>query len=186
MAKVHGGSGFLWALLQVLDDEELLVLDPALRRGYIVMISGIGDNFQLHTLLADALIGDPRHGWLPGRRPDPRVIAVARDAPLQEDEDSTMVAEGSFNMVNWTGLACDGTVLTGTGAHTHWIWGEGVPADILPFAGTRVILLAPPAYARSWNATRRFPLMPAELTVRRQLSLEEAETWLHRFATAPR
>ncbi len=65
-------------LLQILDNEELIVLHPALRRGYRVRISGIGDNFQLHTLLADALIGDPAQGWLPGERPDPVVVAAAR------------------------------------------------------------------------------------------------------------
>jgi len=50
---------WLHGLIQVLDDEPLLVLDRPGSRGYEVTISGIGDNFQLHTLLAAALIGDP-------------------------------------------------------------------------------------------------------------------------------
>jgi hypothetical protein len=53
-------------MLQVLDDEEVLVLHPGQQRGYQIVISGIGYNFQLHTLLAGALIGDPEHGWLQG------------------------------------------------------------------------------------------------------------------------
>src|SRR6266851_10277843 len=41
-------------VLDVLEHEEMVVLHPTLKRGYRIRISGIGDNFQLHTLLADA------------------------------------------------------------------------------------------------------------------------------------
>ncbi len=58
-------------VLAVLDNEELVVLHPALQWGYRIRISGIGTNFQLHTLLADALIGDPTQGLLPGTRRSP-------------------------------------------------------------------------------------------------------------------
>lgn len=44
-------------LTQVLDDEPLVVLDHASGRGFRLTMSGIGDNFQLHTLLADRLSG---------------------------------------------------------------------------------------------------------------------------------
>lgn len=49
-------------VLEVLDNEELIVLHLAFQRGYRIRISGIGTNFQLHTLLADALIGDTTQG----------------------------------------------------------------------------------------------------------------------------
>jgi hypothetical protein len=50
---VHG-------LSVVLDDEPLVALDPASRRGFLLTMSGVGDNFQLHTLLADRLAGHGR------------------------------------------------------------------------------------------------------------------------------
>jgi hypothetical protein len=34
-------------------------------------MSGVGDNFQLHTPLADRLIGDPGRGLVSGERPAP-------------------------------------------------------------------------------------------------------------------
>jgi hypothetical protein len=40
----------------VLDDEPLIALDPASGRGYRLTMSGVGDNHQLHTPLADRLL----------------------------------------------------------------------------------------------------------------------------------
>ncbi len=182
-----GFVGFMQMLLRVLDNEELVVLYPKLGRGYRVQISGIGDNFQLHTLLADALIGDPEQGWLPGKRPDPRIVALAKDQPFSEEDAESLTAEGSFNLVNWQGLQPDGTLPEGLqGGHQHWIWNEGVPADIAPFEGTRVILLSPPPYERTWNAGRVFPGMKAELQVLEILAPEQVQDWLRRIARAPR
>jgi hypothetical protein len=68
--EFYGTPDWLAGLLLVLDDEPLLVLDRGFAgtgSGYHVTIGGIGDNFQLHTLLAAALIGDPSRGLLPGR-----------------------------------------------------------------------------------------------------------------------
>jgi hypothetical protein len=62
-ATLGGGAvSFLDVLLRTLDDEELVILHPGLWRGYRVVIRGIADNFQLHTLLADTRIGDPDQG----------------------------------------------------------------------------------------------------------------------------
>jgi hypothetical protein len=171
-------------MLQVLDDEKVIVLYPSLKRGYEVRIAGIGDNFQLHTLLADRLLGDERKGWLPGVRPDAKVAALARDATF--DPEKTPTAYGSFNLLNWYGLNTDGSVGEGTGNSSAWIWNEGIPADIAPFEKTRVILLTPPPYARSWNAGRFFPSMVGELELARQLPLQEVNDWLLRLASAPR
>lgn len=71
--------GFVRDLLRVLDGERLLVLDRRTRQGWTVTIGGIGDNFQLHTLLAGCPRRTPRrparqapgagdHLLLPGRR----------------------------------------------------------------------------------------------------------------------
>ena len=46
-------AGWVHGLTLVLDDEPLIVLDPDSGRGFHLTMSGIGDNYQLHTLLAD-------------------------------------------------------------------------------------------------------------------------------------
>ena len=183
VGDLHGKAKFLAEMLRVLDDEELLALHPETGRGWKVRVAGISDNFQLHTLLADALIGDPDKGLLPGRRPDPRVTAAARDGAV---DPSAALAEGAFNLMNWPALRPDRTLPTGQDGSAHWIWNEGVPDDIEKFEGVRVVLLGPPPYHRTWDAGRRFEDMHAELNVVETLTPAAADDFLGRIAAAPR
>ncbi len=178
--RYHNGQSFLTCMLRVLDNEPLLVLHPAEGKGFALRISGVADNFQLHTLLAGELIGDER---LSGAPPDPRVLALARGTAEQSEN---LTASGSFNLWNWTGLRADGTLPEGQTGTEHWIWNEGVPADVRAFEGARVVLLGPPPFARGWNAGRRFAHMPAECAVERELSAGEVRDLLGRMARAPR
>ncbi|MFF4796382.1 hypothetical protein ACFY2M_43725, partial [Streptomyces sp. NPDC001276] len=70
-AVAHRSQRAAWvgALAAVLDDEPLVVIDPRARRGYALTMSGIGDNGQLHILLADRLVGDPGQGLVARDRP---------------------------------------------------------------------------------------------------------------------
>lgn len=141
-----------YALL-VLDDEPLVALHRASGTGYLLRLSGIGDNFQLHTLLADALIGG---GHVEGRAPSPQEAAVCRETPGQVD------TVGSFDLV-----APDGGL----------IWNEGAPADIPVVDGVRLLVLDEPSYQRSWPAGRFFPGMRGDALLERPLDPEETERW---------
>lgn len=172
---------WLRGLSQVLDGEELLVLHPGLRRGYRVRISGIATNFQLHTLLAGAIMVDPAEDWRPGRRPDPRVVAAARDQPVDPAADTVHAA---FGMASWQALQADGTLDGDFDTSAHMIANEGIPADIPLFERQRVLLLGPASYPRAWNAGRRFPKMHADLRVLETLSPEAVQRWLTRIIRA--
>jgi len=93
-------------------------------------MSGIGDNFQFHTLLAgqfaEAVGAEP---------PTPIELAAARTGDPQSPDG----INGTFNLVDPSGA---------------WIWNEGRPADIPHCDGIRVVVLDPPPYARGWNAGR--------------------------------
>ncbi|MEV0646018.1 hypothetical protein AB0I28_12210 [Phytomonospora sp. NPDC050363] len=151
---------WLAGLLTVLDGERLLVLHRESGRGYEMTITGLGDNFQLHTLIADALSGPEEEGLLGDLGLDPHWAAVATDAPA---EDFGGTAEGRFNPAD------------GTGA---WIWNEGQPCDIPLFEDRRVVVLDPPGYPRTWNNDRKYPMMTASLTLDRILPADEAADWL--------
>jgi hypothetical protein len=177
----YGHAGTLWMMMQVLDDEPIAVLHPGEGKGYRVRISGLADNFQLHTLLADALIGRLPGRWLRGARPGRAEVEAARDGDVGEDGPP---AHGAFNLWTWRGLKPDGTLRDPGSGSAHWIWNEGVPADIPTFEGTRVVLLGPPPYQRSWTAGRRFPGMAGDLRVERILARGEVREWLGRIAAA--
>jgi hypothetical protein len=184
--EVNAASGrgsFMTDMLRVLDDERLVVIHPGEQKGFEVRIGGIADNFQLHTLLAGELIGDPDQGRLTGERPDPAVVELARGGAVRGQLHTT----GSFNLWNWPGLQPDGTLPQGqTQGNEFWVWNEGTPADIMPFGDVRVVLLGPSAYERHWNAGRRFPNMTAEFVIEQVMAPDAVRDWLARIAAAPR
>jgi hypothetical protein len=180
LAPYHGRADFLWKMLRVLDDEELVVLLPGVRLGYRVQIAGIADNFQLHVLLADALMGPPEQGLLPGNKPDPAVVAAFRDGP----PSGRQTAEGVFNLFNWQALLPDLALPEGFSDSKYWVWNEGVPDDIALFEEQRIVLVGKPPYHRTWNACRIFDGMKGELAVVEQLTPAVLEDWLKRLAAA--
>ncbi|GHC80226.1 hypothetical protein GCM10007079_19030 [Nocardiopsis terrae] len=155
----------LRALLRMAEVTSALVMDRHSRRAFRVLFDGIGDNFQLHTLLADALIG-PRGQGLPGEPPDPRWTASFRDGPV---DPAAQTVWGWWNMV-----AHDGS----------WIWNEGVPAEIPTIDGEHVLVLDEQPYPRSWNAGRRHSQVHGWLEVESELSPQEADLWWKRVAPA--
>ncbi|PJF22566.1 MAG: hypothetical protein CUN56_05360 [Phototrophicales bacterium] len=163
-------------LLTVLIDEPLIVLHPGLKRGYAVRINGVVGNFQLFTLLEDALIGDERQGWLPGHKPPVHVVESVRRQVADPPSASIQ-----FNYANWQALKSDGT-LDVYDAKPFWIWGEGKPADIHKFDGVRVMLLSEPPYTRMFSMTAPFAGLTAQLTIDSILSDEQVEEWLMRIA----
>ncbi|MFD8703739.1 hypothetical protein ACFV1W_14110 [Kitasatospora sp. NPDC059648] len=146
-------------LALTLDDEPLLVLDRPTGTGYLLRMSGLSDTFQLHTLLADVLIGG---GHLPGDPQDPEVVALARTEFL---DGRRLIATGAFNLV-----APDGS----------WLWNEGTPSDIPVVDGVRTLVLEPLPYERSWSAGRFIQEVPGDLRLERVLDPAEAAHRLSR------
>lgn len=181
--QISEGATWLYKILRVMDGESLIVLHPAYKRGYRITIRGIADNFQLHTLLADALIGEEADGWIPlEERPDPQVVQIMQG----EGQDTSLKARGFFNLYNWFAIEPDGTLHPERARQRKaWVWGEGIPADIARFEDTeRIIVLGPPLYKRTWNATRLFNSMKASLTVDEKLAETAVIDYLNRLQVA--
>ncbi|MFI6101158.1 hypothetical protein ACIA8G_36915 [Lentzea sp. NPDC051213] len=155
LAAVPADS-WLHGLLLVLDLEPLLVLHRPSGAGFEVTIGGIGDNFQLHTLLAYRLIPS----LIPGEPPLQPWVEAASVGPDLEPEGGI---RGQFELSD---------------AFGETIWNEGRPSDIPLFEDRRVVVLDPPPYARSWNAGRVYPMMTPMVDVARVLPSDEAAAWL--------
>lgn len=178
LADDHPGASWLWKLLQVLDDEPLLVIDPVKRSGFVGQMSGIAENFQLNVLLMDVF---PR-GWFSRRRVSKNAASVARGVgPQQADE--TII--GVWNLYTADALRSDQSLPDPNDyeASSTWIWNEGVPADIPVVLGHRVVLLGPTSYARSWGSQRAFNHLRADITHVRKLSVSEVANWLGQLSS---
>ncbi|GAA5207637.1 hypothetical protein GCM10023323_23960 [Streptomyces thinghirensis] len=150
--------------LAVLDDEPLVVLHRPTRTGFEVRIGGIGDNFQLHTLLAHVLVGG---GHVPGTVPSAESVRLATD-PEPAQGRSQAIATGTFEL-----LTADG----------ERIWNEGLPDDIPVVEGHRLLVLDEPTYQRSWNADRFFPHLPGTAELSRVLTPDETRNWFARTSS---
>lgn len=173
LADDHPGASWLWKLLQVLDDEPLLVIDPAKRLGVVGRMNGIAENFQLNVLLMAAF---PR-GWFSRRRVSKNAASVARGTGPQQTDETII---GVWNLYTADALQSDQSLPDPNDyrASTNWIWNEGIPADIPVVLGHRVVLLGSTSYARSWGSQRAFNHLRADITDVRKLSVSEVANWL--------
>jgi predicted HAD superfamily Cof-like phosphohydrolase len=154
--------GYLTQALRVLDDVELLVLHPEAERGFRVRVTELGSNAELFVLLADAVIGDPKKGFLPGDKFDRRAIA-ALTGNAEPPKGSALVAP--FNFVAYTGLDADGSLPEPSEIEEHWIWFEGVPADIPEYDGTRIVLLQEAPFPRMLPMERSFEALSPKVQI---------------------
>jgi hypothetical protein len=157
---------WLPGLLAVLDDEPVVVLDPASGRGFRLTMSGVGDNFQLHTLLADRLIGDPDRGLLAGVRPEEAWVAAATYGPASV---AGKPIERRFRLFDAAG---------------EYVSPEGRPADIATVDCARVLVIHPPNGTYQWGHGRVYEGMRPELTLDEVMAADEAATWLARVEPA--
>jgi hypothetical protein len=133
---------WLPGLALVLDDEPLIAIDHATGRGYRLTMSGIGDNYQLHTLLADRVTGDTAQGLLAGERPAPSWVAAATTAPPQMPVDDLI--HRRFRLFDATGA---------------YVLPEGRPADIAVVDGVRLVVLHQPRGNYMWMSGRTYEAM---------------------------
>jgi hypothetical protein len=191
MRQDHAGASWLWPMLMVLDKEPLLVIEPETGLGVVGTMSDISSNFELHVLLMDVFpqagtVGSLRAlATLVGLRKRRRVSQRARDIVrgVVADQGGEPVI-GQWNLHAWTALQATGRLSQGheEQATAHWIWNEGVPADIPEFEGHRVVLLGPPSYERNFDAQRRFAGLRPDIEVQRMLSADEVEAWVKRLS----
>jgi len=181
MSQSHEAAGWFSEMLRVLDDEPYVAVEPATGRGIRGRMTGVADNFQLNVLIMDAFPRGPS---------DPlRVSASAVDLALgrgPQEADETIT--GAWNLYEWPAIGRDASLPPAHGqvGTTHWIWNEGVPADIPAFGGERVIVLGPPTYVRTWRSQRAFAFLQARFTVEQTLTAEEVHDLVQSIAATAR
>lgn len=162
-------------LLAVPDDETVLVIDPANRTGSRLLVRGVADADQFQLLFRDAL-GD----GLPAR-----FRAACGDADPVIPAGVPMVAESRFQFLRPSAVRPDGSVPDGFAGSDHWLWGHQALSTVPRIDGERVLLLAEPAFPRTWEVERRFPAMPAEVRLLQSLSPFQVAERLGRIAGRP-
>ncbi len=178
LAERHEGGHWLRKLLPVLDNEPLVVIDPSRSTGIVARMSGVADNFQLHTLLMHYF---PRR-WYERQRVCETAVAVATGhGPQQAPE----VITGSWNLYQAAALGPHGRIARAQRTHArHWIWGEGVPTDLSIVGSHRVVLLGSVSHVRTWPSARLFGSLKAGLHDVQRLDQAGVRAWLRQLVAA--
>lgn len=171
LSERHEGAFFLDAMLGVLDKEPILVLEPALKRGFIGTFSGIADNAQLHALLM-------------AHYPDAAKTFPKKALPIFDgsgEQTSEINVESNWNLYTYRALDRDGNIKDDLADSEHWLWNEDSPTEIPTFEGVRVIVLGPSSYTRGWQAQRLFAPLRASIDVDRELDAGAVAAWIERL-----
>jgi len=154
---------------------EWLVLFPAVHRGFRVLLDGIVRNFDLHALLAGALVG---HG-VPGTANPPELLAYVCGETGAPPRDWV---EGTWNLYDFRAARFD--LSTEVPPLEFWVWGEGAPRDVPPVDGVRTLLVGPASMERSWSAGRPFSALPSSVRISSELSRDEVADSMARLVAA--
>lgn len=172
LSERHEGAFFLDAMLGVLHQEPILVLEPARARGFIGTFSGIADNAQLHALLM-------------AHYPDAAKTFPKKALPIFDgsgEQTSEMTVESNWNLYAFGALNRDGSIKDDLADSEYWLWNEDAPIDIPKFENYRVIVLGPSSYTRGWQAQRLFAPLRASIDVDRELGAHDVAAWMQRLA----
>ena len=185
-------ASFLHKLLQGVACEQWVILCPAERRGFLVEVREIVDNFALQPLLANALVHENHGGFfgvgqktvgpesgIPGRRPDPALIACLHGEGPQELGTGV---EGWWNLYTHRAIDVTGKLIDDV-PREDWVWNEGIPRDIPELDGHRLVVLGHSTYHRSWNANRLFFSLGSHIDLVRRLADDDFNRWLRACAT---
>jgi hypothetical protein len=158
LTPVCGAAKELADLLAVPDDELVTVVHPELQTGFRLLVRGVADIGQFLILLLDTL-----GGLLPGPRVLGRFATACRSVNPTSAGGVPMTAEARFQMYASGALLPNGSLPHGFAGSDHWLWPHMAVATIPVCDGERVVLLGPPAYRATWEVTRRFPALAAEV-----------------------
>lgn len=172
-------------LLTVADDEAVLVLHPAKRVGFRLLVRGVHDVSQFHILMLASATGELRDGLLPGTPVSELFVAACRDCDPVVPAGVSMVAEARFQLFKPTAVQADGSVREGFAGCRDWLWGQQALTTIPRVNGERVVVLGDPAFRATWEIDRRFPGVQAEVKLVQVLNPFQVAEHLSRFAGQP-
>lgn len=167
-------------LLDVPDDEVFTVIDPARSKGVRLLARGVADGGQFQVLLADAA---PE--LAPGRPLPRRFVLACRQSQPTGTAGVPMIVEARCQLYLPSILTGRSELPGGLAGSDHWLWPHTPLAAVPRVGGERVLLTGPPVFPPSWELTRRFPALAAELTVCERLSPAEVTDRLRRLGYRP-
>ena len=181
LAAVCPAARDLADLLAVPDDEVFTVLCPARKRGVRLVARGLADCGQFHVLLAEVVPELLGGGPFP-----PRVVTASATTNPTTTAGVPLLAEARWQFYSAAALDGRDRLPEGFAGSAYWLWPHTPLATVPRIDGERLILVGPPAYRLTWDVSRRFPALAAELRLDEVLHPAAVQDWLARLGGVPR
>lgn len=166
---------YLKAVFSLWDDQDLLVLDRANTRGFLVRLEGVRDvMYHCYALLQHALLEHAGPGYLDAEPTDPLAVRYAQNRDLTPDDYRQAADCRDFQRFNFRypgGLI----FFPGSASFTELPTLDGMP----------LLLVEKKLMDIGWNPANMYPVLHEALHSRveivRELAPEEVENWLQRL-----
>ncbi len=158
LATVCPAARDLADLLAVPDDEVFTVLCPARKWGVRLVARGLVDCGQFHVLLAAAAPDLAEEGPFP-----PRIVTASTTTNPTTTAGIPLLAETRWQFYSAAALDGRDRLPEGFAGSAYWLWPHTPLATVPRIDGERLILVGPPAFRLTWDVSRRFPALAAEL-----------------------
>lgn len=179
---------YLKEILSLLDDKELLVLDPVHKRGFHVRLEGVRDRmYHCFALLQHALLKHVGPGYLDARPTDPDAVRYAQNQGMTHElyqRAGNLDDEQRFSFLYPGALNADLTI------HSFAFFpGSASFKEIPVIDGLPVLLIDKKAITFHWQPANMYPILHDALTSKVEiiceLTTEEVDHWLRKMVTAP-
>lgn len=171
---------YIGEVLALLDDREILLLDPRNRRGFVLGLTGVRDRmYHFFALAQDALLQHAGPGYLGAEPTDPVVVRYAQNHGLAPEDH-----RAARDLLDHQRL---GFHYPGVDAKPALFFPGSASFDAVPvFGGLPTLFLDERSIHAQWSPTNMYPVLHEALESRvtlRELPSEDVEARLAAFAS---
>jgi len=187
LEETYDTLSYIKTVLTLLDDQELLVLDPLNKRGFHVRMEGIQDRmYHCYALLQHAILEHTGPGYLDAEPTDPFVVRYARNQNLesgdyQKAQDSSDEQHFSFSYPSALRLDNEDYSLD----PLVFFPGSASFFELPAIDGMRTLLIGKTFMRFLWTPANMYPIVHEALTsqveIVRELATVEVEDKLQRI-----
>ncbi|TDD79103.1 hypothetical protein E1293_24325 [Actinomadura darangshiensis] len=167
-------------VLALLDDREILLLDPRNRRGFVLGLTGVQDRmYHFYALAQDALLQHTGPGYLGAEPVDPFAVRYAQNRGLTEED-----RQAAKDLIDHQRI---GFQYPGADGKPTLFFPGSASLDAVPVVnGVPTLFLDERSIHAQWSPTNMYPVLHEALESRvslRELPAEDVEARLAAFAT---
>jgi hypothetical protein len=178
---------YLREALTLLDERDLLVLDPQHKRGFHVRLVGVRDRmYHCFALLQHTILERTGPGYLNAEPTDPAAVSYARNHGMTPElyaRAGDLGDEQRFRFQFYSALQPDYTVDAGN--ILSYCYGSGQFEEIPLVDGMPVLLIAEKTMSFQWSPANMYSILHEALTssvdLVRELERGEVEGWLEKI-----